>query len=250
MKHTNHFLALSLLFLSCGNPKKEAKIETKSETVESSSTENSKIARSNYAVVWNWTTTDVQLVTDNTATISEELTALWKEDIIENAYYNSDAKVDKLSYFPNISFFLKAGSYESAEVILNKLSIVKKGIAVYNIYPVGNLWLDRKSKIIHENGLTKSYVTIWRTDKKPEDQLIKSQNDKMLALWKAGKIENAYFDIEGTQKGNNITDFVFYANANTEEEARALCESLPFYKENIAMYKIYEVGVFWMGKYE
>lgn len=250
MKHAFLFLATSLFIFSCGNNTKEANNETRSKTVETiSTTETSKIGRNNYAVVWNWTTTDVQLVTENVATISEELTALWKEDVVENAYYNSDAKVDKLSYFPNISFFIKAASYESAEVILNKLSVVKKGIALYNIYPVGNLWLDRKFKTIHENGMTKSYVTIWSTNKKPEDGLTKSQNDKILALWNIGKIENVYFDIEGTQKANNKTDFVFYANANTEEEARAICESLPFYKENIATYKLHEVGVFWMGKY-
>jgi hypothetical protein len=51
-----------------------------------------------------------------------------------------------------------------------------------------------------------------------------------MKLWNAGKIENVYFDIEGTQTEKNNEDFVFYANANTEEEARALCESLTFYE--------------------
>ncbi len=51
-----------------------------------------------------------------------------------------------------------------------------------------------------------------------------------MKLWNAGKIENVYFDTEGTQTENNNEDFVFYANANTEEEARALCESLTFYE--------------------
>lgn len=98
--------------------------------------------------------------------------------------------------------------------------------------------------------MTKSFVTVWRTNNKPTDELTQAQNDKILELWNAGKIENVYFDIEGTQIANSKTDFVFYANTNTKEEAIAICESLPFFKENIATYKIYEVGVFWMGKYE
>ena len=246
MKHTFLYLALSLFIFSCVNNKKQTNTDTKSDT----STQTSEIGKNNYAVVWNWTTTDEQLVSDNSVTISNELTSLWKKGIVENAYYNSDSKVDKLSYFPNISFSLKAESYKSAEAILNNLTIVKKGIAVYKLYPIGTLWLDRKFKTIHENGMTNSFVTVWNTNKKLTDELTKAQNDKVLELWNAGKIENVYFDIEGTQIANNKTDFVFYANANTEAEAITLCESLPFFKEKIATYKIREVGVFWMGKYE
>jgi len=250
MRHTIIYLALSLLIFSCNNTKKEANTETNSETVESTSTQTSEIGKNNYAVVWNWTTTDEQLVSDNSVKISNELTSLWKKGIVENAYYNNDAKVDKLSYFPNISFSLKAESYKSAETILNNLTVVKKGIAAYKLFPIGTLWLDRKHKTIHENGMTKSFVTIWTTTGKPTDELTQAQNDKMLELWKSGKVENVYFDIEGTQKANNKTDFVFYANANSEADAKAMCESLPFFKEKIATNKVYEVGVFWMGKYE
>jgi len=248
MRHTIIYLTLSLFVFGCNDTKKEAKTET--ETVESTSSQTSEIGKNNYAVVWNWTTTDEQLVSDNAPTISNELTSLWKKGIVENAYYNSDSKVDKLSYFPNISFSMKAHSYESAEVILNKLSVVKKGIASYKLFPIGTLWLDRKHKTIHENGMTKSFVTVWTTTGKPTDELTQAQNDKMLELWKSGKVENVYFDIEGTQKANNETDFVFYANANSESDAKAICESLPFFKEDIATYKIHEVGVFWMAKYE
>ena len=250
MRHIIFYLAVCLLVFGCNDTKKEANTETESETVESTSTQTSKAGSENYAVVWNWTTTNEQLVTDNVPTISKELTALWQKGVVENVYYNGDSKIDKLSYFPNISFSLKAESYDSAQVILNNLTIVKKGIAVYKLYPIGTLWLDRKFKTIHENGMTKSFATVWRTSNKPTDELTQAQNDEVLALWNSGKIENAYFDIEGTQKPNNKTDFVFYANANTKEEAIAICESLPFFKENIATYKIHEVGIFWMGKYE
>ena len=75
MKHTFLYLAVSLLFFSCGNNKKETKTETKSDTVEPIVTQTSKIGSENYAVVWNWTTEDEQLVSYNTPIISKELTA-------------------------------------------------------------------------------------------------------------------------------------------------------------------------------
>ena len=248
MKHIFFCLVASLLIIGCNSDKKEAnkKNKVKSEKTTSSSP---IIGKKNYAVVWNWVTKNEDLVTSNAAKISNELNALWQKGIVENAYYNSDSKVDKLSNFPNISFSIKANSYKSAEVLLNNLTVVKKGIAVYKLYPIGTLWLARNNDIIQKIGIKKSFVTVWTTTKKPSQKLTQEQNDTVLKLWNTGKVENIYFDIQGTQKANNKTDFVFYTNANTLSEAKAICESLPFFKEKIATYKIREVGVFWMGKY-
>jgi hypothetical protein len=241
-------LAISLLLLSCGNSNKHD-----SQNQSSTTKEEPVIGRNNYAVVWNWTTTDKQLVDDNTLTISKELTKLWNKGIVENAYYDGNAKVDKFEHFPNIIFFLKAKSFEEAEVILNKLTIVKKGIAVYTVYPVGTKWLGRNDEIIKEKAKpTKSFVAVWTTNKevKPSDELTKSQSDAVLKLWNEAVIENVYFDIEGIQKANNETDFVFFVNANSKEEVKQIVDNLPFAKENIASYKLLSVGSFWMGVYE
>lgn len=212
----------------------------------------------NYAVVWKWSTTDKDLVTENSPKISSELTNLWKKGIVENAYYNADAKLDKFEDFPNITFFLKAKSVQEAEIKLNSLTVVKKGIATYTIYPVGTLWLDRDADKINEKGLLKSYVTVWSTITESDnsnaktmiESNVKAQNDAILKLWKDGVIENAYFDIEGTAKANQKTDFVFFVNAKTEQEAKAVCDNLPFVKKNIASYKLLSVGVHWLGKYK
>ena len=110
--------------------------------------------------------------------------------------------------------------------------------------------LGRKSEVIEKNGLTKSFVAVWNTNKKPENSDVIIQNNLVLDLWNKGKIENVYFDIQGTQEANNKTDFVFYINTETKEDAIALCESLPFFKKNIATYEIHEVGVFWLGNYK
>ncbi len=245
MRYTLLLLVASLLIASCGDSKKKATQEIQKAVTTNTST----IGRINYAVVWNWTTTELGLITENTENISEELSALWENDIVENVYYDSDSKNNKLAHLPNISFYLKADNEQEARETLNNLTIVKKGLSAYSLYPVGNLWLDRKFKTINEKGLTKSFVAIWNTNNKPTNEQAQSQNDVVLNLWNEGTIENVYFDIEGTQKPSSKTDFVFYVNANSEEESKTICESLPYYKQNIATYELHAVGVFWMGKY-
>ena len=249
MKNIVLFASIALL-VACNTQKKDPKLEVENATETEVKVEKPVYGNQNYAVVWKWTTDDKQLVTDSAPLISQELTNLWKNGVVENAYYDGNAKVDKFEYFPNITFFLKAKSYESAEVILNKLTIVKKGIAVYTMYPVGINYLGRNNKVLKEKAMkTLSFVAVWETkpNAKPSDELTKSQSDAVLEYWKDAVIENVYFDIEGIQKANNETDFVFFVNANSKEEAKAVCDKLPFAKENIASYKLLPVGVFWLG---
>ena len=249
-------LASIALMFSCNNPKKEKKevVETKTET----KVEDSAYGTRNFAIVWKWTTRDKQLVTDNANNISNELTNLWKKGVVENTYYDGNAKIDKFEHFPNITFFLKTKSIENAEKVLNNLTIVKKGIAKYTIYPVGNKWLDRNTDKIDKNGVTNSYVAVWNTvteyDNSKAKELIKEsvkeQSDAILKLWEEGTVENAYFDIEGTTKHNLKTDFVFFINTKTEKEAKEICDNLPFARKHLASYKLLPVGVFWMGEYK
>lgn len=243
------FLASVALMLACNNQKKEKAeiVETKTEE----KVESSVYEFENYAVVWTWTTTDKQLVTENSPAFSEELISLWENGSVENAYYNSDAKIDKFENFPNISFFLKAKSYETAETMLNNLTIVKKGIAVYSIYPVGTLWLGINKEVEKEK-LASSFAAVWTTkpDVKPSDDIVLKQNNSILKLWNDARIENVYFDIEGTQKANNKTDFVFYVNATSIDAAKQTCDQLPFAVNGIASYELFPVGVHWLGKYE
>ncbi len=77
--------------------------------------------------------------------------------------------------------------------------------------------------------------------------MIIGQNQVLKKLWDEGKIENVYFDIEGTQTKNDKTDFVFFVNANTEKEAKAIINQLPFVRNAIASYELYPVGEFWLG---
>lgn len=255
MQKTILLFVISFLILSCGENSKKEESTNISEKETSMDSVLSKIGRTNYAVIWKWTTTDIQLVKDNSETMSKELFRLWEDDVVENTYYDAESEIDKLEYFPNIAFFLKAHDIQSAKSILDELTVVQKGIATYQLNPVGSLWLDRKTDLINKKGVTNSYVTVWTSNKPTQpgsipDDLLKSQNDKMIALWKEGTVENVYFDIEGTFEKNEKTDFVFFVNTNTRDEADEVCVELPFFKKGLASYKIYPVGVFWMGKFE
>ncbi|MEM9833129.1 MAG: hypothetical protein AAF944_21020 [Bacteroidota bacterium] len=257
-KYTLTYLLLlsSLLFIGCSSPqeKNEGANPDESESSLEPVTQQ-KYGRANYAVVWKWATTDAALIKDNIVPISNELTDLWKQDIIENAYFDAEPKTNQLANLANIAFFLKAKDQAAARSVLDGLTVVTKNIATYQLYPVGQLWLDRKTETINEKGITKSYATVWTTTKSPfqeegADQLLKKQSDVILSLWNDGIIENVYFDIEGTYSPNEVTDFVFFVNANSLAEAESICESLPFFQEDIASYQIHPAGVFWMGQYD
>lgn len=240
MWKTTLILALSLFIFGCSTPP------------EKNVTNEGKIGRNNYAITWKWATSDLALVEEHMPAISDELTALWKDDVVENVYYNTGLPEENLEYYPNIAFFLKAHSEQQVKAILNELLVVKKGISTYEIHPVGTLWLDRKAEVINARGMTKSFVTVWTTstNKPPSDELVKKQNDHVLELWNQGVVENVYFDIPGTQIENQITDFVMFVNAETQVEAEAICFDLPFSREGAATFDMYPSGTFWMGQYE
>lgn len=245
------------MMFSCNNqPDKKTSKDVKNETL--TETTESKFGRKNFAVIWKWATSDKELFEKNMLIVSKEMTDLWEDGIIVDSYFNTDEKLGEIGVFPNISCFVKAKSTQDVEKILNKLTLVKLGLAEYTIYPVGTKWLDRKTSKILERGVTKSYVAVWNTETKHDsataEKLIKEnakqQADAVLALWDEGIIENVYFDIEGTVKSNEKTDFVFFVNVNSEAEAKEICDKLPFVKKHLASYKLVPVGLFWLGEYK
>ena len=236
-------LTISLLLFSCNNPNKQS-----SQNQNPTTKEKPDISKFNYAVVWDWTTKDKELVIENASTFTLELLNLWENNDIENVYFDSEAEVKNDMQFPSISFFVKSQSITGAKIILNDLTIVKKGIASYKLYPVGMLWLKQTLDSTKINMNDKSFVTIWKTkNKETIDDLTKTQSDTILSLWNNGKIENVYFDVQGVMDKNKTTDFVFYIRAANMNEAEIIAKSLPFYKENIATYQIFPAGVFWLG---
>ena len=65
-----------------------------------------------------------------------------------------------------------------------------------------------------------------------------------------------YFNWWDLEKAGNpsvnkdVTDFVYFVNANSQEEAEKICNNLPFTKANMVSYNIHPVGVFWLGEYK
>ena len=245
------YLCVLLMLFSCNNKEKKAIIETEKELTTTEVTD-AKFGRQNYAVVWNWLTSEKEIFESAMLTVSEEMQELWEADVIANSYFDNTTKVDEIKIFPNVSFFVKAKTLEDAKVILDELTLVKLAIAEYSIFPVGTKWLGRNTEKIVERGIKRSYVTVWTKQKelKEGDEMIKKNADAILELWKEGVIENVYFDIEGIQTPNNKKEFVFFINADSEEEAKATLDKLPFVTSEIASYKMYPVGVFWIGEHE
>ena len=245
---------VTLLFACNNQPQNEKSSNEPNQQQATTEADNSNVGRKNFAVVWKWKTTDKKIFEENNITISREMEELWKKDVIVDAYFDNDTKIYKSGYFPNISCFLKAKSEEEAKTILNKLTLVEKEMAEYTIYPVGAKWLGRATEAINKRGFTKSYVAVWSTSGKvslnDDRDVIKAQSDALMKLWNEGAIENVYFDVEGTQKNNNVTDFVFFVNADSEKEAIEVCDNLPFVKEKIATYKLQPVGIFWLGEFK
>lgn len=252
MKKLLSFLLTVFLLNGCTSQSKKETPPTNPVIQTSISDERLRTGKTNFAVTWKWTTTDSKLVSNSLPVISEELLKLWKSSTIENAYFDTESSTDKFEHFANIAFFLKADSKEEAEHLLNNLEVVKKGIASYQLYPVGVLWLGRKTEAVKKKSNIVSFATVWTTKvtPKPSAKLIKEQSAKISELWNQGVVENVYFDIEGTQSQNEVTDFVFFVNARSQEEAQKICNSLPFYKEGIASYEMYQAGAFWMGRHE
>ncbi len=244
-----------IFFIGCQSQSQDDNTDSTAAPNTEKTDSGADIGRVNYAVVWKWATTDVALVRENTVQISEELTQLWEADRIENVYYDPVATVDKLANFPNVAFFLKAKDEKEARSVLDQLTVTTKGIASYKLHPVGQLWLDRKSVDTKKADLTQSFATVWTTLKSPlqvekADELLKLQTETLIEHWNQGRVENVYFDIEGTYQANDKTDFVFFVNASSEAEARKICDSLPFFQAEIASYQLFQAGIFWMGQHQ
>lgn len=243
------YLSVLLLLFSCNNKAKKSTNEIEKEATSTEITD-AKFGRQNYAVVWTWLTSEKEIFADAMITVSEEMQQLWEEDVIADSYFNSVTNTEDMKIFPKISFFLKAKTLDEAKETLDKLTLVKLALAEYSIYPVGTKWLSRNTDKIHETGVKRSYVTVWTTLKsqEPGAAIIKEHSDALLKLWDEGVIENVYFDIAGTQTPSDKEDFVFFINADSEEEAKATLDKLPLVTSEIASYKMHSVGVFWRGE--
>jgi len=217
--------------------------------------ESSKRGKRNFAVVWKWSHADENYVKGFLDKIGNEMSGLWNEGVIFDLYYDASPEVNKLGSLPSVSFFMTADSEPEARKFLNTLTLASERLAQPSIFPVGTKWLGRATEKINERGLSESWVASWKTIKKPDlnsdAEIIQKQNDKLLSLQQKGDIENVYWDLKETnnpEKTNEIVDFVFFVNAESEEEARQICNELPFTHNGIAEYHMQKVGVFWLEK--
>lgn len=204
----------------------------------------------NYAVVWDILTDDYNYVLNYLPEQAEEFDQLFAEGIVENAYLNNYefVELNNDAALASVMFFVKAKSVIDAQSIIDKMSFVRNKVATYNVYPVGEKWLDRRAEAGADQKF--SFATVWfnTSDEATIKKFVEEQNDQVIALWKEGVIENAYFAAENAfEKKNEIPGMVFFVNADNEEEAINICNSLVFSKEGISNYDIFPVGTFWLG---
>lgn len=97
--------------------------------------------RNTFAVVWNYVTTDQELIDANLADQAADTLALWQQGKIENVYMNRDVKLSGPETAANVVYFIKAKDRAEADAILSAKAFAKKQIAEYELFPVGFLWL-------------------------------------------------------------------------------------------------------------
>ena len=235
-------LLIVIVMVSCDNQETKSKKETKAITVET--------VYNNYAVIWDILTDDHEYVMNYLSEQAEEFNKLFGDGTLENAYLNNYefVELNNDAALASVMFFVKAKSVIAAQAIIDQMSFVRNKVATYNIYPVGEKWLDRQPAAGENQEY--SFATVWfnTADEATTKKFVQAQNDQVLALWKEGKIENAYFAAENAfEKQNEIPGMVFFMNADTEEAAREICDGLVFSKEGVATYELFPVGTFWLG---
>ena len=249
MKNIYFSLTAFVLLFSCANASKQECSENSITTTQ----------LKNYAVVWQWAVNDADMITTHLECINDDMLEMWRNGEIENAYYNADSEISSVENLPNICYFLKAESYKSARERLNELAVVKNGIATFSVFPVGSKWFGRNADAIQDKGLTKSYVSVWKTltDINVDEyrDLIDAQATSIKNLYQSGDIENVYWEMSGEEdaykrRTNNISDFVFFINTNNKKDAKALCDSIGFIQAELMSYEVIPVGVFWLGEYQ
>lgn len=201
-----------------------------------------------FAVVWTWKTVEKSLINQNVAAQTMQLRDLAKSGTAEVIYFDTTPIGDQALGYPSIAFVLKAKSPEAAKAILDEMVFVEKDIAEYSIHPVGDRWLEESPAAAANTNSGLRFVTVWTTSSGPGvkdkiNELAPRQSDAIQDLWRAGAVENVYFDAVGVLRENNTQDFVLFVRANTEAAARKIVDALPFSKEGLATYEVYQVGV-------
>ncbi len=240
-------LIIVIAMVSCDNQGSKNQKESKTKANKTTKYE----ALNNYAVVWDILTDDHNYVLTYLPEQAKEFNQLFADGVLENAYLNNYeyVQINESAALASVMFFVKAESVIAAQAIIDKMSFVRNKVATYNVYPVGGKWLDRKSAADVDKKF--SFATVWflSADEATVSKFAEKQSDMVLALWKEGVIENAYFSTENAFENKTLTPgMVFFVNADTEEEARAICDELVFSKEGVATYELFPVGTFWLRK--
>lgn len=100
-------------------------------------------SKKTYGLVWATNPNSVY-TEDDIKIQSSDLTNLWKEGFIENAYFDIVGAGTGNRDRPTMVNFVNAENEEEVHKILSDLHFIKKGISNYMLFDVGVLWLGVK----------------------------------------------------------------------------------------------------------
>lgn len=70
----------------------------------------------------------------------EQTVGLWNTGVIENAYFAMENSYSQQNDIPGMVYFVNADTEAEAKEILNHTIFYQKGIADYQLFPVGTFW--------------------------------------------------------------------------------------------------------------
>lgn len=233
-----------IAFMSCEN-------QSSKQKQEPADIENAY--KKNFVVVWQILTNDPEYVLRYLPKQAEEFNKLFAAGTIENAYLNNveNVNLNNQAALTTVVFIIKARSIVAAKGLIDQMIFVRNKVASYRIHPLGGTWLGRKA-IANEN-LTSSFATIWfnNSNRDTVNKYFDRQAVELLDVWNKGIIENAYYPVENAdEKEGVIPGMMFFVNAPSEDEARAICDGFLYSKKGIATYTMHPVGTFWQGTAE
>ena len=98
----------------------------------------------------------------------------------------------------------------------------------------------------------KNYAVVWQWAVNDADMIRKhlpAMNEEMLAMWRNGDIENAYYNADSEiSVVENLPNICYFLKAESYKSAREFLNSLSVVKNGIATFSVFPVGSKWFGR--
>jgi len=248
------FLSISLgsLFFACEGKKQTTNTATTAPAAAQATTAAIQDSKT-YFVLTSWTTSDRAKAMEHVPNQQKQLMSLWNKGLVENIYYNQNAKFKDGEPLPLIAFFANGANEFDVRTMLDSTDIVIHNLATYTLREVGRkIFLrSRNAANLTAGTAIESYAVVWTLtgDRSKMDTTSFTAQAIMTArLQDVGILENIYVDLSplGT-KASAINPAVFIINSKDKAGAKKVLDEMPIVKSKKATYGLYDVGQYFMG---